>query len=250
MSMDSPGEGPRLRRREALVVLGGVSLGAVLAASRAADAAARHAAAVATGTARTTVPRCVLTPEQTEGPYWVDNSLYRRNVTEGRPGLPLVLRLTVVNASTCRPIRGADVEIWHADAGGAYSGFDATTGAGPGGGASPTSTRFMRGHQRTGRGGVAGFTTIYPGWYAGRTPHIHVKVHVGGSVVHTGQLYFSDPISDAVYARPPYSARGHRDRTNATDPIYADGGRRSTLRLTRRASGTGYTGSLTLGVRR
>jgi protocatechuate 3,4-dioxygenase beta subunit len=136
---------------------------------------------------------CVLTPEHTEGPYYIAGEKVRRNITEGRPGTPLTLRLTVVDSRTCKPIKGAAVDIWHCDASGAYSGF----------GAGRASRTFMRGIQRTNANGVAIFKTVYPGWYPGRTVHIHVKVHVRGNVVHTGQLYFSDRVTDAVYRRPP-----------------------------------------------
>jgi protocatechuate 3,4-dioxygenase beta subunit len=181
---------------------------------------------------------CVLTPEQTEGPYYIPNELVRRTITDGRPGRPLTLRLGVVDASTCRPIKGAAVDVWHADAAGVYSGF----GAGAG------NRRFMRGIQRTDAKGLAVFRTVYPGWYTGRTVHIHVKVHVGGRVVHTGQLYFPDRRTDAVYRKAPYSKRPGRDTRNATDPIFGNGGRRSMLTL--RRQGAGYTGSIRMGVSR
>jgi protocatechuate 3,4-dioxygenase beta subunit len=181
---------------------------------------------------------CVLTPEQTEGPYYIAGEKVRRNITEGRPGTPLTLRLTVVDARTCKPIKGAAVDIWHCDASGAYSGF----------GAGHSSRTFMRGIQRTNASGVAIFKTVYPGWYPGRTVHIHVKVHVRGNVVHTGQLYFSDRVTDAVYRRTPYSRRPNRETRNADDSLFRDGGRRSLLRLQR--SGAGYVGSIKMGVRR
>jgi protocatechuate 3,4-dioxygenase beta subunit len=181
---------------------------------------------------------CVLTPEQTEGPYYIANEKLRRNITEGRPGMPLTLRLTVLDARSCKPIKGAAVDIWHCDAAGAYSGF----------GAGRASRTFMRGIQRTNAKGVAIFKTVYPGWYPGRTVHIHVKVHVRGNVVHTGQLYFDDRVTDAVYRRRPYSNRPNRNTRNRDDFLFADGGRRSLLRL--RQSGTGYVGSIRMGVRR
>ena len=181
---------------------------------------------------------CVLTPEQTEGPYYIAGEKVRRNITEGRPGTPLTLRLTVVDARTCKPIKGAAVGIWHCDAGGAYSGF----------GAGRASRTFMRGIQRTNAKGVAIFKTVYPGWYPGRTVHIHVKVHVRGNVVHTGQLYFSDRMTDAVYQRAPYSRRPNRETRNADDALFQDGGRRSLLRVQR--SDAGYIGSIKMGVRR
>ena len=161
----------------------------------------------------------------------------RRNVTEGRPGAQLTLRLTVVNASSCKPIRGAAVEIWHCDAGGVYS----ATGA-------EADARFLRGIQRTDAKGVATFKTLYPGWYPGRTVHIHAMVHVGGNVVHTGQLYFPDAITDVVHRRSPYNQRPSRTTRNAADSIYRNGGKRSTLTLVN--NGAAYIGSITMGVQR
>jgi len=181
---------------------------------------------------------CVLTPEQTEGPYYIAKEKLRRNITDGRPGTPLTLRLTVVDARTCRPIRGATVDVWHCDASGIYSGF----------GAGRASRTFMRGIQRTNANGVATFKTVYPGWYQGRTVHIHVKVHVRGNVVHTGQLYFPDRVTDAAYRSAPYSARPNRDVRNADDTIFRNGGKRSLLGL--RRSGAGYVGSIRMGVHR
>jgi protocatechuate 3,4-dioxygenase beta subunit len=182
---------------------------------------------------------CVLTPEQTEGPYYIPNEKLRRNITGGRPGTPLILRLTVVNASTCKPIKGAAVDIWHADASGAYSGFGRGSG----------SRTFMRGVQRTDARGIATFQTVYPGWYSGRAVHIHVKVHVRGNVVHTGQLYFSDPVTDRVFRASPYNKRPRRTTRNADDFVFVSGGRKSMLRLRRRRAG-GYVGAITMGVHR
>jgi protocatechuate 3,4-dioxygenase beta subunit len=181
---------------------------------------------------------CVLTPKQTEGPYYIAKEKLRRNITDGRPGTPLTLRLTVVDAKTCRPIKGAVVDIWHCDASGIYSGF----------GAGRASRTFMRGIQRTNAQGVATFRTVYPGWYQGRTVHIHVKVHVRGNVVHTGQLYFPDRITDAAYRKSPYTKRPNRDVRNADDMVFRNGGKRSLLTL--RRTGAGYVGSVRMGVRR
>jgi protocatechuate 3,4-dioxygenase beta subunit len=182
---------------------------------------------------------CVLTPEQTEGPYYIPDEKLRRNITEGRPGTPLILRLAVVDASTCKPIKRAAVDIWHCDASGTYSGFGRGSG----------NRTFMRGIQKTDASGIATFRTIYPGWYQGRTVHIHVKVHLRGNVVHTGQLYFPDSLTDTVYRRSPYSKRSHRTTRNADDFVFANGGKRSMLRLRNRRAG-GYVGSITMGVHR
>lgn len=225
----------RVTRRASLARLTGLAATA-LAGWRAAPAAAGPAG-VASGAIS-----CVLTPEQTEGPYYIPNEKVRRNITEGPPGTPLTLRLTVADAASCKPLAGATVDIWHCDAGGVYSGFAS-------GGGTPTGTAtFMRGVQRTNAAGVATFQTVYPGWYRGRTVHIHVKVQLGGNVVHTGQLYFSDTFTDAVYRRPPYTSRPGRDTRNAVDAVFRNGGRTSLLRL--RKSGSGTIGSITMGVHR
>ena len=222
-------------RRGSLLRLAGLLGGAfgLSAWKGASTAGAAGPAAVASGAVK-----CVLTPEQTEGPYYIPNERLRRNITEGRPGTPLTLRLGVVDASTCRPIKGAAVDIWHADAAGVYSGF----------GQGAASRTFMRGIQRTDAKGTATFRTVYPGWYQGRTVHIHVKVHVPGNVVHTGQLYFPDTLTDAVYTKAPYSSRPGRDVRNATDSVFRNGGKRSMLTLHR--SGSGYLGSIVMGVAR
>lgn len=217
-----------LNRRDALRLAGGTGLAAAFGpralALLGADA---HAATT-----------CVLTPEATEGPYWVDGALTRRDVREARPGLPLVVRFTVLNARTCKVIRNADVELWHCDAHGEYSGVDGAT------------TRFLRGHQRTNAAGRAEFLTIFPGWYPGRTPHIHMKVSVGGNTVHTGQVFFNEATTRRVYAQPPYAGRGRYDTPHAQDFIYAGaGGASAELKLARRSGRLrGYVGTIAVGV--
>ena len=228
-------EAEAITRRSSLVKLGGLVAAALgaggLAKATESDAAGEGPAGVASG-----VVSCVLTPEQTEGPYYIDGEKLRRNITEGKAGIPLTLRLKVVNASTCKPIRGALVDIWHADALGVYSGF----------GAGAASRTFLRGIQRTNAQGVALFQTLYPGWYPGRTVHIHVKVHLGGSVVHTGQLYFPDAVTDAAFRRAPYTTRPRRTTRNSSDAIFRNGGGKSLLSMRKTASG--YTGAITMGV--
>ncbi len=155
---------------------------------------------------------CLLAPETTEGPFYFDPALVRRDITEGRPGLPTLVRLQVVDA-TCTPIAGARVDIWHCDAEGVYSGY-----AGQPGGDARGET-FMRGTQVAGADGVVEFETIYPGWYGGRTPHIHFKILLDERSALTGQLFFPDEVSERVYATPPYAGRGQADTTNATDGI-------------------------------
>ena len=243
-----------LRRREALGLLGG-GVGAVLLGGPPRLAVAR-AASVASASA------CVsLTPEVTEGPYYIVNEITRRDVTDGQKGLPLRLRLRVEQLDTCAPIAGANVEIWQANALGVYSGYAATPtpssgGSGGGGAGGPghvdpdNSLRYLRGHQVADGDGRVVFDTIYPGWYTGRAPHIHVKVHVGGSVVHTGQLFFPDTLSDAVYRTADYVAHGQPTTTDAEDSIYHQEGGQSAILALSRLAGGGYAGAMTMIVRR
>jgi protocatechuate 3,4-dioxygenase beta subunit len=233
----------QMDRRGALKSFGAVGLAAVFGA-RALDALGEDAQAATT---------CILTPEVTAGPYWIDKTLTRRNITEGKRGMPLQIVFTVVNAKTCKPINGADVEIWHCDAGGEYSGFDSGASGSPGGGgqqAPATVTRYLRGHQKSDASGKAQFLTVFPGWYQGRTPHIHMKVHVGGTVVHTGQVFFNEKITAAVYRTAPYSSHGQADTPHGSDSIYAQaGGSSAVLKLGRRAKGLkGYVGRIVVGV--
>ena len=229
-----------VRRREALAALGVAGIGAVLLGKSGGPALGTPEAAAAGA--------CSLDPEVTEGPYWIDNDLTRRDVREDRKGLLLKLNLTVVDASTCKAIKGADVEIWHADASGTYSGFGSSPGQG-----TTNSKRYLRGHQKSDANGRLSFLTIYPGWYRGRTPHIHVKVHVAGNTVHTGQLFFRDATSDRVYATANYRSHGEPDTTNADDTIYRQAGGSAALVSLRRRSSTslakGFNGSAVLAVK-
>lgn len=180
---------------------------------------------------------CVLTPTATEGPYYLDDGLVRGDIREGRGGEVLRLVLTVVDVAGCAPIEGATVEIWHADRQGNYSGFGNTT----------ANDTFLRGGQISGVAGKVRFTTTYPGWYPGRCAHIHVKVHVGGDEVHTGQIYFPQAANNEVYAQTRYQHAGNRV-TNRQDGIYnGSGGAQTKVALTRPGGG-GYKGTLTMGV--
>ncbi len=117
---------------------------------------------------------CVLRPAMTEGPYFVDGQPERSDVRSDTatntvsPGIPLTLTFTIASQSggSCIPLAGARIDIWHTDALGIYSGVAGKSG------------NAMRGWQTTDASGTARFTTVYPGWYRGRTPHIHFKIRV------------------------------------------------------------------------
>jgi protocatechuate 3,4-dioxygenase beta subunit len=227
-----------LTRREALTAAAGLGAGFVL--GRAGSAAAKEQAAQP-GDAKV----CVLTPEAMEGPFYFDPKLVRSDITEGKQGASLALTLEIVEAKDCAAIPGARVDVWHADALGLYSGYARQeTGSAKG-------ETFLRGTQFTGAGGEVRFTTIYPGWYPGRTPHVHFKVFVDERSVITGQLYFPDPLTDHVYATTtPYRQRkAERETLNADDFIFVKQRGTDTI-LNVKESGGSYLASLVIGVER
>jgi protocatechuate 3,4-dioxygenase beta subunit len=225
-----------LTRRRVLAWLGGLGLAALIpGCADEGDSAAPTTSTTTTATTSTTVD-CILSPEQTEGPYYIDLDRVRSDITEGRPGTPLELTVNVVDGDSCEPIGDAAVDVWHCDASGVYSGVQGDDGT------------FLRGIQMTDSSGEAVFRTIYPGWYTGRAVHIHVKVHVGGTDTYTGQLYFDGSVTDAVYATDPYSARPGPDTPNESDGLFAQGGDQTVVNVSQQDDG--YGGAVTLGVRR
>jgi len=192
--------------------------------------------------------------EQDEGPYHRDAQPTRRDVVEDREGVALQLGIRLTDGRpgpTGTPRTGAVVEIWQCDALGRYSGFpppDSSVVV-----TAENASRveylpdqtFLRGRQTTDSAGMVEFHTIYPGWYPGRTVHVHVMVHVDG-VVFTSQLYFPDEISDQVLARVPYNERAGRDTTNNTDEIFATGGEPAVLDVA--PVGGGYRAGICLIV--
>ncbi len=186
---------------------------------------------------------CALTPEVTEGPYYIDPKLLRADIREDRVGVPLDLAMQVVDAA-CQPIPGARVDVWHCDAKGDYSGF-ATQGSDIV--ADTSAQTFLRGTQLADERGIARFTTIYPGWYRGRTTHIHFKVFIGERTVLTGQMFFPDALSEYVYLNDPdYKRDSSRDTINARDGIARQAGEGSYAAV--REQEKGYEAELVIGV--
>lgn len=161
---------------------------------------------------------CRLLPEAVEGPFYFDPDMERSDIRDGRPGLALSLILKIIDGATCSPIEKARVDVWHADARGVYSGYG---GQGDDRQLSAKGESYLRGTQFSAADGLVRFTTIYPGWYPGRTPHIHVKVFLDEKTVLTGQIYFPDEMSGRVYQRKaPYSKRPVADTSNKTDWLF------------------------------
>lgn len=187
-------------------------------------------------------PDCVLTPARIEGPYYSPLNLVRRDITEGKPGIPLTLKLLVTDAGNCSPISNATVDIWQADAVGLYSQFDAQ---GDTKSQDLSEETFLRGIQPTDEMGIATFDTIYPGWYEGRTIHIHIKIIIDDELVVTSQMFFPEQITLDTLQVPEYAGRGLPDTTNETDRF---GGSDTGLRLRISGSTDGYVGELTIGI--
>ncbi|SEL44506.1 Dioxygenase [Nitrosovibrio tenuis] len=196
---------------------------------------------------------CIATPQQTEGPYFVDEHLRRADIrsdpSDGsiKEGLPLTLDIRVfsVGKTGCKPLVGAVVDIWHCDAQGIYSDvMDSHFNT--------VGKKFLRGYQITDTNGGVRFTTIYPGWYPGRTVHIHFKIRTDPKTMQayefTSQFYFDDLITDRVHEQPAYARKNPRpSRTrNEDDSIYLRGGNQLMLKLAQ--VDQGYTGSFDVGL--
>ena len=196
-------------------------------------------------------PSCVARPEQTGGPYFVDERLNRSDIrsdpTGGpvRPGAPLALTLQIsrLNSGYCQPLPGVQVDIWHCDALGVYSDVQDP-------GFNTIGQKFLRGYQVTDAQGEVRFVTVYPGWYPGRTVHIHFKIRTTPmarrSFEFTSQLYFDDVLTDRVHAVPPYATNGARTARNQHDWIFRRGGDQLMLAPTTTADGYAATFSISL----
>ena len=249
----------RIDRRQALATFGAVSLSGLLAACGD-DRDSSNAVTTTDGTTSTVETKastptslsklfddaasCSVTPEETEGPYYFDVDSIRSDIREDREGLLLRLALRVRDAKSCEPIENAVVDIWHCDAVGLYSGFESASTGGPGGGRTDEET-YLRGAQATNADGVVEFRTVYPGWYGGRTVHIHAKVHLDKKTVLTSQLFFDEQVSEVVYKRAPYSQRTGRETFNDTDGIFNEA-----LLVSARKQGDGYLALMTFDVQR
>jgi protocatechuate 3,4-dioxygenase beta subunit len=262
MKNDDRQVGRILSRREFLSLLGATGA-ALLAGCVAGQLDAGQPASTATQAASTqstqatsdvtsgAVPACVVRPEETEGPYFVDEKINRSDIRSDpadgsvKDGLPLELAFLVsqVSDGACTPLEGATVDVWHCDAQGVYSDVSDP-------GFNTKGKKFLRGYQTTDANGMAKFTTIYPGWYQGRTVHIHFKIRSasgsGSTYEFTSQLFFDDAITDQVHAQEPYASKGQRTLRNDGDGIYQNGGSQLLLQLTQ--TDQGYKTTFPIGL--
>jgi protocatechuate 3,4-dioxygenase beta subunit len=233
-----------ISRRQALILLG--AAGATMVAGRS------NLYSASAGSPEGKLPSCIVTPKQTEGPFFVDERLKRSDIrvesSDGsvKSGVPLHLRLRVstLRGAGCNPLPGAIVDIWQCDAIGVYSAVHEP------GSQSSAANNFLRGYQVTEGDGTSQFTTIYPGWYPGRTVHIHFKVRVGAKPRRgqefTSQLYFDDALTDRIHAQSPYAGKGQRTVRNQRDGLFRNGG--AQLMLSPVQSGEGYAATFDIGL--
>jgi protocatechuate 3,4-dioxygenase beta subunit len=241
MDLDDIPIGRVLSRREALAFLG--ATGALLFSGCSDSTAASDPGSGSSS--------CLVRPELSEGPYYVDEELERSDIrsdpSDGtiRPGVLLALTFNVSSAATsaCSPLAGAIVDLWHCDALGVYSDVSDP-------GFNTSGKKFLRGYQVTGSDGVASFTTIYPGWYQGRAVHIHFKIRSSSSATSayefTSQLFFDDALTDIVYTREPYASKGQRTLRNSGDGIYNGGAAQLVLDVTETTDGYSATFNVAL----
>lgn len=162
-------------------------------------------------------PSCTLTPASVPGPYYFDPKLQRSDITEGHPGVPLRLRFVVMEAADCTPLSGARVDVWQTRADGHYSGYP---GQGDARNVDTSGSTFMRGTQIADAHGEATFRSIYPGWYPGRTVHVHFKIFTDDKSLLTGQMYFPDALSQYIFANVgAYRRKTARNTFNGNDGL-------------------------------
>jgi len=248
MDSDDNLTGQILSRRDALKLLG---VGSATLFTWSAVPGLRHLSSASSIIAQAPLS-CVVRPELVIGPYFVDDQLNRSDirfepadgsVTRGAP-LTLVIGVFDVSSRGCDPLEGAQIDIWHCDVQGVYSGiqdwpFD-TTGL-----------IFLRGYQLTDAAGRVQFKTIYPGWYSGRTVHIHFMIRTtdvnGRRSEFVSQLFFNDALTDRVHTQKPYKRKGPRNTRNADDKIYSNGGSQLLLSVTGNST-RGYLARINIGL--
>ena len=194
-------------------------------------------------------PACILTPQAEEGPFYSDPKLVRSDIAEGKAGVPLTLRLRVIEAGPCTAIKGARVDIWHCDAKGLYSAF---SGQSDSHNIDATGKTFLRGTQMTDEAGWVTFSTIYPGWYDGRTTHIHFKVFLDDRTVLTGQTFLPDALNEFIYTNvPDYGDRARQRMViNANDHVIERSDPEHRAFCAVKEERDRYVATLTLGVDR
>ncbi|MEM8860657.1 MAG: twin-arginine translocation pathway signal protein [Chloroflexota bacterium] len=252
MDNDDISIGRILTRREAITLLGATGAAAFLSAclprgfsSPTAEDGANGAGLEEQNTQ--VVEGCVVRPEMTEGPLFVDNDLNRSDIREDPSNgivvdgtlLELTFNVSELAAAACVPLAGVQVDIWQCDAAGIYSDTDQL-------GMDTAGQKFLRGYQVSDASGVVTFKTIYPGWYVQRAVHIHFKMRTENGYEFTSQLFFEDDFTEDVFKAEPYAQRGSPAILNADDGIYNSGG--NMMMLNPQPTADGYTASFNIAL--
>lgn len=225
----------KIGRRELLGAIG--ATGAAVAFGCGSSSGSPTSPTTTTTTTTSTNAACAVTPTETIGPYPSLVDLFRSDIREGKSGTLLALTIKVVNvSSSCSPVSGANVEIWHVDAAGNYSQYG-----------TQTTQTYLRGIQTTNSNGEVTFITIYPGWYQGRATHIHAEVTIGGRSVKVTQIAFPESVNNTVHGSGAYASRGTNPIANSSDGIFADS-LSSELVTPVGDSSNGYTAAFQIGV--
>jgi protocatechuate 3,4-dioxygenase beta subunit len=238
-----------MNRRDLIKGIGALGIGSVLPGMSSKDASASTAKLNDTSSLPSKYkgnPICWLTPQKTEGPYYLDSQLVRSDIRIStnnnvfHDGIPLNMNINVIDIN-CNPVANVLVDVWHCDKDGIYSGFNQ-----PGG--NYVGHNFMRGVQVSDTNGAVSFITSYPGWYNGRATHIHFKVRLNSTTYVTSQFCFLDSVNNTVHVTPLYAARGINPTTNQLDNIFNNPDPQY-LRMTAGPNGNGsYDGTYTIGI--
>ncbi|KAI0317724.1 Intradiol ring-cleavage dioxygenase [Amylostereum chailletii] len=175
---------------------------------------------------------CILAPETTQGPYYVDGEFVRSDIREDQQGVDLYVDVQLIDVTTCEPVPNVFIDFWHANSTGVYAGVVAN-GNGDSTNENNWNTTFLRGIQETNEDGVAQFLTVFPGHYTSRATHIHILAQENGTqfdngtykatdVKHVGQFFFDQDLITEVEATSPYSTNTQTLTTNAEDSIMSD----------------------------
>ncbi len=200
--------------RQQFVKNGLLSLGALVSSSALLQACTQ----MATPTGTSGADGCTLSPSETKGPFPIKSPAewVRSSIVSDRNGIPLMINIKVVDAS-CRPLANTVVDLWHCDAAGDYSEYGGTGMQRT----DYTNAHFLRGRQSTDANGQVNFISIYPGWYRGRAPHIHLEVlNSSGKSLIVSQIAFPEDVSQVVYATQDYN--GAADTSNTRDNVFRD----------------------------
>lgn len=182
---------------------------------------------------------CTLVPSETAGPFPLDLSentaFFRKDIRDGQQGVLLNLKLRIVGAGNCLPMRNVRVNIWHCDKDGVYSGYNVANNRGD------ANSKYLRGYQFTDANGEVEFTTIFPGWYTGRICHIHFQVYVSSTYSAVSQLTFDVAAKNALYtANRTIYAKGTDPLSYSQDNIFSDGYALQLATLTPNTTTGGY----------